>query len=102
MLTRIDKNNTQELKAFISNRNQEISSEILIQVSQIIDDVKINKDEACRRYTKQFDGVDLKEFKVTEQELEEAMSHCDPDFCEAMQKAGWESTLEQSSQSSHL
>lgn len=87
MLSRIDKNNTQELKAFISNRNQEISSEILIQVSQIIDDVKINKDEACRRYTKQFDGVDLKEFKVTEQELEEAMSHCDPDFCEAMQKA---------------
>lgn len=87
MLTRINKNNTQELAAFIAGRNQEISSDVLIQVSKIIEDVKENKDEACRRYTKQFDGVDQKTFRVTEKELDEAIQQCDPDFCKAMQKA---------------
>lgn len=87
MLTRINKNNTQELANFIAGRNQEISSDVLIQVSKIIEDVKENKDEACRHYTKQFDGVDQKTFRVTEEELEEAIQQCDPDFCKAMQKA---------------
>lgn len=87
MLTRINKNNTQELAAFIAGRNQEISSDVLIQVSKIIEDVKENKDEACRRYTEQFDGVDQKTFRVTEKELDEAIQQCDPDFCKAMQKA---------------
>ncbi len=48
------------------------------QVSEIIEDVKENKDEACRRYTKQFDGVDQKTFRVTEKELDEAIQQCDP------------------------
>lgn len=83
----IDKNNTKELADFIAGRNQEISSDILLQVSKIIEDVKENKDEACRRYTKQFDGIDIMEFKVGNEELEKAISQCDPAFCKAMNEA---------------
>lgn len=87
MLTKIDKNNSQELARFIAERNQEISTDILLKVSKILEDVKENGDAACKAYTKQFDGVELDSFQVSEKELEEAIAQCDPAFCQAMDQA---------------
>ncbi|MGM9912244.1 histidinol dehydrogenase [Floccifex sp.] len=87
MLQIIDKNNTKELTQYLNSRNQEISSDVLVATSKIIEDVRTNKDEACKRYTKQFDGIDIDSFKVSQEEIEKAILKCDPFFCESMNKA---------------
>ena len=56
-------------------------------VSDIIYDVRKNKDEALFKYCKKFDKADLKELKVTEEEIEEAISLVEPRFLEILQKA---------------
>jgi len=43
------------------------------KVSAILGDISINGDVAVKKYTSQFDGVDLDEFNVTAQEIEGAM-----------------------------
>jgi histidinol dehydrogenase len=55
-------------------------------VQTILDDIRENGYEAVRKYTERFDGIDLleSEFRVTEEEIEEAMSYVDADFIEAI------------------
>ena len=87
MLCQINKKDTKELMNYLNSRNQEISSDILIRASKIIEDVRMNGDEACKKYTKQFDGIDIDSFKVTQEEIDQAILKCDPLFCESMKKA---------------
>ena len=87
MLTEIRKEDREELRAYLDSRTQEISSDILVTVSDILADVRKNKDSACFAYTKKFDGVDLTEFRVSEEEINEAEKLVDPDFMEAMRRA---------------
>lgn len=87
MLSPICKENQQELANYLLSRTQEISSDILVKVSNILDDVRKNGDAACRQYTKQFDGIDIDEFKVSQAEIEAAIQACDPAFMDAMEKA---------------
>ncbi len=54
---------------------------------RIADDVKANGDEAVSRYTKQFDGVDLKSFEVTEEEIDEAEELIDYETIEHLENA---------------
>ena len=42
------------------------------KVNAILKDVKQNGDEAVKKYALQFDGVDLKELKVTQQEIDDS------------------------------
>ncbi len=42
------------------------------RVESILNDVKFNGDEALRRYTHQFDGVEILNIRVTEEEFENA------------------------------
>lgn len=87
MFCQINKKDTKELMNYLNSRNQEISSDILIRASKIIEDVRMNGDEACKKYTKQFDGIDIDSFKVTQEEIDQAILKCDPLFCESMKKA---------------
>lgn len=87
MLSPICKENQQELANYLLSRTQEISSDILVKVSNILDDVRKNGDAACHKYTKQFDGIDIDEFKVSQAEIETAIQACDPAFMDAMEKA---------------
>jgi histidinol dehydrogenase len=54
---------------------------------RIADDVKANGDAAVGKYTKQFDGVDLKSFEVTEEEIEEAIELIDYETTEHLENA---------------
>lgn len=87
MLQEINKSNTKEFMDYLNSRNQEISNEILVAASNIIREVRENGDEACKEYTKKFDGIDIAQFRVSEEEIEEAISKCDPFFCESMNRA---------------
>ena len=74
MLKRIDKNNKEQLQSYLQSRSQEIESDILIKVSEIINEVRMKKDEALKKYTYQFDKIKVDTFKVTEEEIDEAFS----------------------------
>ena len=87
MLQPINKNDYQALSSYLKSRSQEISSDILVTVSNILKDVREQGDVACKKYTKQFDGIEMDTWKVSEEELDEAISHCDPFFMESMEKA---------------
>ena len=87
MLTEINKSEKETLNEYLLSRTQEISNDVLVAANAILKDVKQNKDEACKKYTKQFDGIEMDDFKVSEAEIEEAISKCDPAFKDAMERA---------------
>ncbi|MBN1133372.1 MAG: histidinol dehydrogenase [Methanosarcinaceae archaeon] len=49
-------------------------------VSSILKDVMEEGDSALRKYTKQFDGADLEDIEVTEEEIEEAFQSIDAEL----------------------
>lgn len=58
-------------------------------VKTIVDDVKLRGDEAVFEYTKKFDGAELgsSTMRVTEQEIQEALSQVDPALLAVMKRA---------------
>lgn len=59
----------------------------LKDVQKIIEDVKINGDEAVRKYTKQFDGVQLVDFVVSKKEIQNAYAIVDVQTVESIKNA---------------
>ncbi len=57
------------------------------KVSAILQDVKLNGDTAVKKYAAQFDGVHLDELKVSEKEIEEAITLVDENLKAAIEIA---------------
>lgn len=83
----MDSKDKEQLANFVASRYQEISSDVLFKVSKILEDVRKQKDQACKAYTKQFDGIEMDTFKVSAEEVKEAIQSCDPEFIQALKKA---------------
>lgn len=83
----MDSKDKEQLANFVASRHQEISSDVLFKVSKILEDVRKHKDQACKAYTKQFDGIEMDTFKVSAAEVKEAIQSCDPEFIQALKKA---------------
>jgi histidinol dehydrogenase len=56
-------------------------------VSAILDEVKSNGDNALREFTKQFDGVEIENFQVSEAEFDEAERNVSVELKQAIQIA---------------
>ena len=56
-------------------------------VSKIIDNVIVNGDSALKEYALKFDGVQICDFKVSEEEINEAFSLVDAKLIETIKKA---------------
>lgn len=56
-------------------------------VTEIIENVKQNGDEALFEYSKKFDKADLKSLLVTKDEIDEAVASVEPEFLEILKKA---------------
>ncbi|MBE6020635.1 MAG: histidinol dehydrogenase [Clostridiales bacterium] len=56
-------------------------------VTSIIEDVKVNKDAALKAYCKKFDGADLDDLEVSEEEIQEAFEAVDPEFLDILKEA---------------
>jgi len=56
-------------------------------VKTIIDEVRKDGDEALRKFTKKFDGADIKNFKVTREEIEESYKQIDESVKNALDMA---------------
>ena len=68
-------------------RSQADISEVLNIVSDILKDVKENKDEAVKRYTAKFDKAELDDLQVSEDEIKEAYDNLDENLIEALKRA---------------
>ena len=64
-----------------------IEFENIASVSDIISDVKVNKDEALRRYSKQFGDGELDRLEVSEEEIIEALNGIDEETLSAIKFA---------------
>lgn len=87
MLKRLQAKDSKQVQEYLAGRREDISSEVIITVSKIIDNVKQHKDEALFAYTKQFDHVDLKDLRMSQEAIQEAAKQADPFFVESMKKA---------------
>ena len=76
MFNIIFENDVLAVKKLIEERRYD-ENDITEKVKEIISNVRINGDKALREYSKKFDGVDIKEFLVSEEEIEEAYSEVD-------------------------
>lgn len=76
-----------KLRKYLDERSQEISGDVLVAAMDIINDVKKRGDTALRELTEKFDKVSLEALRVSEEEVDEAISHCDAFFKESMRKA---------------
>lgn len=74
------------LKA-LKERAEVVKSDVSVIVDKILQDVKINKDSAVLKYTRNFDSPEIKNLMVTKEEIEKAYELVDEDFVAALRTA---------------
>lgn len=71
----------------LTERSVNLSAEVEASVSAILKDVRENGDAAVRALTEKFDGVTLSDFRVTEEEIEEALTLIEPGMLDVLKEA---------------
>ena len=71
----------------ILDRGDKESSEITKSVMEILAGVEKDGDAALKEFTKKFDGVEIDDFLVSQDEIEAAYLQCEEDFIKAMKRA---------------
>ena len=69
------------------NREGAVSLKITRAAQDIIEGVRASGDEALRRYCKDFDGVEVDEFRLPQERIDAALDNIDPAFLAALEKA---------------
>lgn len=69
------------------NREGAVPLKITRAAQGIIEGVRASGDEALRRYCKDFDGVEVDEFRLPQERIDAALDNIDPAFLAALQKA---------------
>ena len=78
---------TQEQKAELLRRGRADLGKAEAKVAEIIAEVRSRGDAALRELTKRFDGVEVEELRVSEEEIEEAKERVDSELMEALELA---------------
>jgi len=73
--------------AEILNRDIQAEEDVNAAVDAVLAHVKANGDAALREYTKQFDGVELDDLQVSEEEIEAAWNTLDAEFIKTLEMA---------------
>ncbi len=71
----------------ILKRDSDATEDLEKQVRIILNNVRENKDQALIDYTKEFDKADLKELRVSEDEINEALNSVEPEIYEIFKEA---------------
>ena len=87
MLQIIHGNKASVALAKILNRTISETAEIEQTTKDILATVKTEGDAAIRRYTKMFDGADVKDFEITPTEIDAAFRDIDPQLLKALEAA---------------
>lgn len=87
MLNAIEPGNRKQLADYLKSRASEVSPDILVKTSQIVERVRNEGDAALIDLTRQFDGIDLEALRVSPEEIETQAAKADPDFVRALEEA---------------
>lgn len=86
-LMEITEKNKMSLIKELQEREKEDELEVVENVSRILSKVKKFGDEALIAFTKEFDGIDLKELEVKNEYLEDAFNLVEKEFINALKEA---------------
>ncbi len=86
-MRRIELKPTEPFRSSFINRTGAFNAKALIAATEIIEKVKTDKDKALREYTRTFDGVDLHDFRLPAQAMDDALEEVNPDVLEALRHA---------------
>ena len=76
-----------ELINQLKARSGEIDRKVTSAVTDILNNVKQNGDDAVREYTLKFDGHMPSKFEISREEIDSSPDKCDRDFILALYKA---------------
>lgn len=83
----IDISKEKEFLKKLLDRNKLEIDEVNRTVEDILNNVRCNKDKALREYTKEYDRVTVKDFLVSQEEIEEALKCTSKDLLDDLIKA---------------
>lgn len=89
MLEIIEVNQSNEIDYMdkIKSRQESVNADVTRAVTEIIEDVRINGDEAIQKYTLKFDGEIPECIEVSRDEINDAMTEADDDYVSALLNA---------------
>ena len=68
-------------------RKSAFNAKALQIATEIVEDVRQRGDECLRELTAKFDGVEVENFRVPQEAIDEAVAQCDPALAEALEHA---------------
>ena len=77
----------QTLQASQLPRQGVLPASVMASAQAIVDTVKQEGDAALRRYCRDFDKVEVEDFRFPQEKLDRALDQADPEYVEALQKA---------------
>lgn len=83
----MDIRDQESIRLYVQNRRTAINRDVLVSVSDILEDVRNRGDVALSHYSEVFDGVVVQRKRVDACEMKEAAEKADPFFVECMEKA---------------
>ena len=88
-IIRLDEEKKQNILEGLLKRDPNQYGQYANTVQQIVDDVKMRRDQALFEYTEKFDHakMDASTIRVTEEEIQEAMDKVDPSLLSVMKKS---------------
>ncbi|MFR7746424.1 MAG: histidinol dehydrogenase [Eggerthellaceae bacterium] len=86
-MRRIELSKGQQFEESMLNRTGAFNADALLAATNIIEDVRARGDEALRELTKKFDGVEIDQFRVPQEAIDEAITRVDPKVAKAIQIA---------------
>ncbi|MCR4925627.1 MAG: histidinol dehydrogenase [Clostridiales bacterium] len=86
-VTKTDGVTEKEVIRQLKERSGEVDKKVTATVTEIIENVRKNGDEAAREYTIKFDGKAPEKLEVSKEEIENSLKICDKDFVNALYKA---------------
>lgn len=81
----LDNKSIKEIVKCLKKRNN--TADVRRNVEDIIEDIKGNGNKALREYTLKFDKADLKDFLVSEEEINNAYNKCDKSILEILEES---------------
>ncbi len=71
----------------ISEREGSVDPQIITTVTEVLNNVRINKDKALKEYTEKFDKVALDNMEVTDEELQKCFDKVEDEFINNLNEA---------------
>lgn len=71
----------------LKDRQEETNIDVLNTVTEVLNNVRKNKDKALREYTEKFDKVFIEDFQVSEEELLKCFNYVEEEFINNLKEA---------------